>query len=269
MSTGSARADTGRVERRTAAEDGFTLIEVLVAIFVLVVAVLGVASLLSTSYISTKSTTSREQATNVARDVLERSRQVDYTVTTTSTIGPSVRGRLPDAAGAGTGSPFTINRRNTDYTVAVSSCSIDDPSDGAGVGDDSFCANPTGTPVPGSPASGNAVGANVLGISVNLGGSLLNTVCNAVGTNNAILNRLSAGLAPVAPTSVCPLTSSGTVAYDRRPDDLRRVSVTVTWEDQGRTRTLTQVALLTNPLANDCPLVTGTPLPAGCPTPIS
>lgn len=74
------------------------------------------------------------------------------------------------------------------------------------------------------------------------------------------------------PLSVCPGTTSGTVAFDTRPDDLRRVRVDVTWTNGGQPGSLTQTTLLTNPLPNDCPMTAPTApatVPAGCPTPTS
>ena len=87
----------------------------------------------------------------------------------------------------------------------------------------------------------------MLGIGVAAGGSLLQTVCNAVGTP-AILSQLTAAVSPVAPLSVCPTApGGGTVQYDSRPDDLRRVRVDVAWT-RGGAGSVSQTTLLTNPL---------------------
>ncbi len=253
-------------------DDGFTIVEVMVAVFILLVGVLGTLALVENGMSSTRRTTAREQATNVARDVIERSRQIAYTSMTATGAPAQLQAVTPDA-GALSGSSFTVTRRNTVYTVTVTACSIDDPSDGAGRGDATFCAAPTTTSYPGSPASGYAAAVNVLGVTVTLGGSLLSTVCNAVGTNTAILSTLTAAVSNVVPVSACPSGTQATVAYDSRPDDLRRVSVAVSWTPSGASaQTITQTTLLTNPLPNDCPLTTPVApatLPAGCPTPIS
>jgi Tfp pilus assembly protein PilV len=253
-------------------EDGFTIVEVMVAIFILLVGVFATLALVENSLSSTRRTSAREQATNVARDAVERSRQVPYTSMTATQAPAQLQAALPDA-GALSGSSFTVTRRNTVYSVTVTACSIDDPSDGAGIGDATFCAAPTGTSGPGTPASGFAASVNVLGVAVTLGGSLLQTVCNAVGTNSAILNRLTGAVSTVVPVSACPTTSQGTVAFDSRPDDLRRVRVDVTWTPRSSaTQAISQTVLLTNPLPNDCPLTTPVApatLPVGCPTPVS
>jgi hypothetical protein len=143
-----------------------------------------------------------------------------------------------------------VARRDVDYTVTVFACSVDDPTDGAGQGDATFCAAPTGTVVPGTPPPGPAAAVNVLGIPVTLGGSLLNTVCNAVGTNTAILNALTAGVSALAPLSLCAATASGTVQFDSQPEDLRRVRVGVAWNSGNSSGSVSQTTLLTNPQQN-------------------
>lgn len=251
---------------------GFTVIEVMVAMAILLIGVFATLALVENGVSSTQRTTAREQATNLAREIVERSRQIPYTSMTPSQAPAQLRAALPDA-GPLSGSGFTVTRRNVDYAVTITTCSIDDPSDGAGYGDAAFCAAPGSTSGPGTAPTGNAPAVNVLGIAVTLGGSLLGTVCNAVGTNASIVNLLTGALSAVAPLSLCASTSSGTVAYDSRPDDLRRVRVDVSWTPRGGVLTsLSQSTLLTNPLPNDCPLTTPVApatLPAGCPTPIS
>lgn len=233
------------------------MVEILVAMVLLVIGVLSMLVMVEGGLKSTSRTTAREQATNLARDLVERARQVPYATTTTAAAPAALAATLPENPSV-TGTSFVVRRRNINYTVTVSACSIDSPSDGAGVGDTSFCDVSDGTHQPGSPVvgSGLAVGPNVLGLPVSLaaGGSLINTVCNAVGTNTAILNSVSdlggsilslAGNG--AQLTVCPSSSSGTIAYDTRPDDLRRVRMKVDWTQSTNTGSLTQTTLLTTP----------------------
>jgi len=234
-------------------ERGMTLVEVMAAMVILVIGVLGTLTLVEGSFSSTNATTSREQATNLARDLVERSRQADYKDMTYALAPATLRGMLPTSDGAtalsgATNSTFTVTRRNVEYTVTVLACSIDDPTDGIGQGNATYCAAPDAAIVPGSPTPGLAASVNVLGITIAAGGSLLQTVCNAVGTP-AILSRLTAAVSRVVPLSVCPSgagTGSGTVQYDSTPDDLRRVRVDVSWT-RGGTGTISQTTLLTNP----------------------
>lgn len=111
---------------------------------VLLIGVLAMFALVETGMSSTRATTAREQGTNLARDLVERSRQVAYTSMTSAGAPDQLRGKLPDA-GALSGSSFTVTRRNVTYTVTITACSIDDPTDGIGVGTSDFCAAPTGT----------------------------------------------------------------------------------------------------------------------------
>jgi len=107
-----------------AREDGFTFVEIIVATLVLVVGVLGVLTLLTGALRTTSVNISRVGATNLARELVERTRGLDYD----DMSGSLVRTRL-QAAGFGSGSPWTIERRGVAYTIEVSSCTYDDPAD--------------------------------------------------------------------------------------------------------------------------------------------
>jgi type IV pilus assembly protein PilV len=246
-----------RTSPRARGEEGYTIVEVIVAMVMLVVGVLGMLVMIEGSLSSTSRTTAREQATNLARELVERSREVPYSKTTTSAAPAALAAVLPEAPTV-SGSSFVVRRRNIDYTVTVSACSIDDPSDGAGVGTTNFCDNPANSTGPGSPpvGTGLAVGLNVLGLPVSLAadGTLLTTVCNAVGTNSVIGNQvgsLAGSLLSLAgkgaQVSVCPSGYGGSVAYDITPDDLRRVRVKVGWTQHSDPYSLTQTTLLTTP----------------------
>lgn len=276
-----AAADSRRVSVKdihpASRESGFTIVEVMVAILILLIGVLSTLALVDNGLSSTRRTTAREQATNLARELVERSRQIAYTSMTATQAPAQLRAVTPDA-GPLVGSSFVVSRRHIAYTATITACSVDDPSDGAGAADATFCANPCPTPAggcsgPGTTPSGFAASVNVLGVAVTLGGSLLQTVCNAVGTNSALLGTLTGAVSNVVPVSACPTVSQGTVAYDSRPDDLRRIRADVSWTPPGSTtQSISQTTLLTNPLPNDCPLtapVAPATVPAGCPTPIS
>jgi type IV pilus assembly protein PilV len=248
-----------RHDARSAAggEAGFTIVEVMIAIVLLVTGVLGLLPLIETSLTSTNRTHAREQGTNLAREIIERSRQIPYASTTTTLAPAAVAATLPEAP-AVTGSTFVVSRRSVAYTVTVSACSIDDPSDGAGVGDTTFCERPAATTGPGTPAAGSglAIGSNVLGLPITLalGGGLVQTVCDAVGADNAVLNAVSSvgtNLLSLAGNGAqlraCGASSAGTIAFDTRPDDLRRIRVDVSWTQSGRSASLSQTTLLTTP----------------------
>jgi hypothetical protein len=216
----------------------------MVAMLILVVGALAVVAMLETGIISTSRTSAREQGTNLARELVERSRQVGYTTITPAGAASSVAAKLPETP-AVTGTTFTLTRRHVTYTVSLTACSIDDPSDGAGVGDATFCAFQTGSGGAGSASTTTAASVNVLGIGVSAGGSLLSTVCSAVGTNTVLLSTVTAAVSTLIPISVCSATG-GTVPFDNHPDDLRRVRVDVSWTS-GKPGSVSQTTLLTNP----------------------
>jgi Tfp pilus assembly protein PilV len=120
-------------KRRLAAEDGFSIVEVLVASVVLVVGLLGTLTLVDTANTTTFQTKSREQATALQREIVEAVRAVSYDQLAPASLAGAVRGREAlDDSGASAG--WTIRRRDTTYTVAVSSCIVDDPRDGRAPG---------------------------------------------------------------------------------------------------------------------------------------
>lgn len=128
-----------RLRRSPRAEGGFTLIEVLVAALVLVLGSTALFGLLDRSVSAIAATRSREGATNLARAILEDARTVPY-----AQLSPtSIEGQLQAMSGlsdASSASGWQIVRNGVTYTVTVSECSIDDPKDGYGVHDSSFCA---------------------------------------------------------------------------------------------------------------------------------
>ena len=111
-------------------EDGFTIIEVMVAAFVMLVGVLGTLALIDTAMGVGSTSRSREAATNLSREIVEAAREIDYGLLLTSTA----ESRFQDLSGladadAGTAG-WQIKRRGTTYTVTVESCIYDDPKDG-------------------------------------------------------------------------------------------------------------------------------------------
>lgn len=185
---------------RIRSQDGFTLIEVMVAITLLLVGVLGTVTMIDGANAVTTKTKAREGATALSRSVLEISRAVQYRQLT----GAAVLGELQARSGLVDARPATpghqIESRNFVYTVTPSACSMDDPKDSLGGHDEpavTFCAE--------SDAPG-----------------------------------------------------AGDSATDRNPDDYRRVTVRLEWSLQGgRTETLTQRGLVTNPVGGLGPSVTG------------
>ena len=128
---------------RPAGDDGFTLVEVLVAIMILLVGVLGAVSLVDGANAVTSKTKAREAGTNVARSVIEVSRSIRYRDLTAVELLDALSSRpgLDDAKPSQTG--YTIESRNVDYEVTLTVCSLDDPRDNLGphTGPVAYCAD--------------------------------------------------------------------------------------------------------------------------------
>jgi prepilin-type N-terminal cleavage/methylation domain-containing protein len=105
-------------------ERGYTLVELLVAAFVLVVGMAGAFALLNGANASTVTNNARMGGTNLAREVLEDARSVDYDSLKPSTITGVLQAKV-----GGSGTPWEITRRGIKYTVTADVCTFDDPKD--------------------------------------------------------------------------------------------------------------------------------------------
>src|SRR3954447_922981 len=124
-------------------DGGFTMVEVLVGMMILLVGVLGTVTMLNTANASTDQSQRRGQATNIARQIIENARALDYdqqmkptlesddsTVddTVVQALQGAAAGGLSDDSGAG---GWQIIRRGVTYTVDLGVCIVDDPKDKA------------------------------------------------------------------------------------------------------------------------------------------
>jgi type II secretory pathway pseudopilin PulG len=132
----------------TPREDGFTLVEAVVAMAVILVGVLGTLALLDRASAQSSQAKARQTANALIRDIVETSQGVQYTQLTTATIKTALQANgFPDDLPATSGT-WEIKRNGITFTMAVSACIVDDPRDGqgthaAGAG---FCADsPSGT----------------------------------------------------------------------------------------------------------------------------
>ncbi len=121
-------------------EAGFTIIEVLIAAVVLVVGVMSLFALLDDSVKAAGATRARETATSLARGIVEDAHTISYAQLSPTAVESQLQAMtgLADASGA---SGWQIVRNGVTYTVTASECSIDDPKDGYGVHDTTFCAD--------------------------------------------------------------------------------------------------------------------------------
>ena len=117
--------------RHLSGQRGFTLVEVMVAIVVLLVGVLGVVAMLDGANAVTSKTKAREGATNIARSVIEVSRSVRYRDLTTNELVAALSSR-PGLADASPAPGYTIRQRAISYRMTLTVCSLDDPKDELG-----------------------------------------------------------------------------------------------------------------------------------------
>ncbi|TMK98243.1 MAG: hypothetical protein E6G34_11360 [Actinobacteria bacterium] len=136
----SAPAARGRRAQALLPEGGFTLIETLIAAFVLVVGIGAFFTMLSISVKATGSSRAREGATNLAREILEDARTIAYAQLSPTDIVAELQAMNGLANTSGT-STWQITRRGYTYTVTASECSVDDPKDKYGKHDSTFCAD--------------------------------------------------------------------------------------------------------------------------------
>jgi Tfp pilus assembly protein PilV len=120
--------------RRLASDNGFTLVELMVAAFVLMIGVLGVVTLFDHANRATSRTKHREAATSLARELIEASRAVPYPTLVPADFAGALRSQ-PGLSDLENGGTWTVQRRNTVYTIVATVCSVDDntiTSDGLG-----------------------------------------------------------------------------------------------------------------------------------------
>lgn len=128
-----------------AAREGFTLVEVLVAMAVLLVGVLGTLALIDRANATTVTTRSREAAVNVARELVEAARNVPFAKLTQTAVEGEIQTQ-PGLADDGEPAGWTIRRRGFTYTVSATVCTFDDARDNGGShATGGFCADSAAT----------------------------------------------------------------------------------------------------------------------------
>ena len=130
---------------RPSSQSGFTLIEVLVAMIILLTGVLGVVSLVDGANAVTSKTKAREGGTAIARSVIEVSRSIRYRDLTQASLEAALSSR-PTLADSLPAPGYTIRSRGIDYTLTLTVCSLDDPKDDLGIRPPgvTFCADSEG-----------------------------------------------------------------------------------------------------------------------------
>lgn len=123
-------------------EQGFTIVEMMVAVVILLTGALGTMVVLDTASHKTRSADDRQEATALAREVVEAAKAIPYRQLTPDTLVARLR---EDSDIAGTsGSPWRVEREGTTFGVDATACSVDEPADGFGShAGGSFCTGAT------------------------------------------------------------------------------------------------------------------------------
>jgi prepilin-type N-terminal cleavage/methylation domain-containing protein len=173
-------------------ERGYTLVELLVAAFVLVVGMAGAFALLNGANSTSVSNNARMGGTNLARELLEDARSVDYDSLAPSTIAGVLQAKM---GVTGSPSPWVVSRRGIDYTVTVNVCTFDDPKDNIAASAPANVCTPQ-APV---PAAAGALEPDIQGddfrrVTVNLAWNLGRG--NKTLSLVSLVNNPSGGLGP-------------------------------------------------------------------------
>lgn len=241
-----------------------TLVEVMVAMVILLVGVLGTITLLDVGNHATIENSTRDTALALAREQLETAREVQFTalpdVTNVATkLTSVVTGALPGLVattmpvvvpGVGTyqipAMKFATTRLGTTYDSTVATCVLDDPSDGIGPAEGTACTPVSvadgggGTSPSGSGSS--TLNLNILGIQITGGGQIVDAVCALLGSRGSIVDALLGGggllgslVSSGADTTFC--AGDGNAAFDRQAADAVAITTVVNFTYPGSTRT--------------------------------
>lgn len=203
-------------------EHGFTIVEVMVAMVILLVGLAGTITLLDEANAKTTTDKAREGAVALSRELVEAARSNPYDQLTPGNVVGAIRGQTGFSASTLSGAGWQVQRRGVLYTMAVGVCSVDDPADGRGAQDPTFCAGDSSTTAAQCATAlggdGSISGAGTAsGVTVGECGIDLNRDGQVDNLTRADLNQCTA--------SPCP--GGGTA--DKNPDDYKRVVTLVRW----------------------------------------
>ncbi|MDQ3610662.1 MAG: prepilin-type N-terminal cleavage/methylation domain-containing protein [Actinomycetota bacterium] len=232
-------------------ERGFTLIEVLVAFFLLMVGMAGTALMLNTANAATAGTKAREQGIALQREVVEAGRSIPYDQLTPASVVSAVQAK-PGLATISGDTSWKVRRGGVVYTLTMGACSVDDPSDGTGTHDPaSFCAA-------GATATTPAECRQLLTLVAS--GQAFDTSGDAaldVGNCGVDLNADGNVDNLVEASVAASLLSPPSATLDAMPDDYKRIVTLVTWDRGTGGRYALQSTTVPNPGSASGVAVTG------------
>ena len=187
--------------------------EMMVAMLVLLVGVLGTLKLVDTAQALGQTSRSREAATNLGREIVETARSIDYDLLLTATAAAklqTVKGLDDDSPSAG----WQIERRGVSFTVVVTACIYDDPKDlsfGGASTSTGYCSNSAGS------GDSNGDDYRKIVVTVAWGSREVKLTANVVNPAGGFGPRITAwppaiSFPSVDTDSIIPVTSGDTVS---------------------------------------------------------
>ena len=228
-------------------QEGFTIVEVMVAAFVLLVGLAGTVTMINQANATTTSNKAREQGVNLQRELVEAARGLPYDQITPTSVVDDIRSQ-PGFSSSTIGSKgWTVVRRGITFTMSVGVCTVDDPGDGIGTHDTAtFCADGAGTTSAASCKAYIGTNGDIAGTGQATGGAVgdcgLDT--NYDGTVDG-LTEAQAGASPPASTG------------DKNPDDYKRIVTLVRWDRGSGSRFALQSSTIPYPGLSAAPRVGG------------
>lgn len=126
------RAESVREAVSLREEDGFTIIEALVAVIVLTVGLLAGYLLLNVAVHASAAVRARDGAVSLARQITEDARSIPYSQLSNATIVSQLQAMPGLASTSSSGSPWTIVRNGVTYTVTATETTYNDSKDPSG-----------------------------------------------------------------------------------------------------------------------------------------
>jgi type II secretory pathway pseudopilin PulG len=231
-------------------ERGFTIVEVMVAMLILLGGLVGVMFMLERAQVATASNKAREQGVALQRELVEAARGLPYAQLTQGSIVSMLRGT--NGFGSSVirgGEGWQIERRGITYTMAAGVCSVDDPSDGTGKHDGaSFCA--TGAGKTSAQACMTALGStgDIAGAAGASGATIGD--CGIDRDRNGAVDNLTED-----EVSGCTGSCGGS-GPDNSPDDYKRIVTLVRWKVGEGTRFAVQSTTIPYPGFSGAPRIT-------------
>jgi type II secretory pathway pseudopilin PulG len=219
-------------------QHGFSLVEALVAAFVLVAGALATVAMVSAANDQTARNLGEESATGLAREVGEVARHIAYTSVQDPDAAASAIAALVPGSGQPVGSTWVVSREARSFSVSLASCPILATEDGG-------CTTPAPGAGEGQSWADTAALLSLLGLAgVDLSQGATNALCGVFGPE---FDLTTLSLDGVDAATCAQIGSQASLPSG--PPRLARLTVTVAWDDRGRARQVEGTTLVVDPLS--------------------